>query len=166
MKLKGKCASVHKPLPTTLKSSSICLATLWNFNTTAYQNTKWQVMVWLNINLLPFDTFCQGSANCFARGPHKLQQLRARQLTYCGRFAIFHNRFPPNQQMFRKFIIFSLLTECIRGPYRMASQAGFGPRAIVWRPCILWMTTTCTYTLSFEALNLLDLCWFILARGA
>jgi len=39
-----------------------------------------------------------------------------------------------NQQIFRKYIIFSFLTECLRGPDETVSRAGFGPRAVVWRP--------------------------------
>jgi len=35
---------------------------------------------------------------------------------------------------FCKFILFSLLTKCLRGPDEMAWQAGFGLRAVVWRP--------------------------------
>jgi len=28
------------------------------------------------------------------------------------------------------------LAKCLRGPDEMASRAGFGPRAVVWRPLI------------------------------
>jgi len=34
-----------------------------------------------------------------------------------------------------KQIIFSFLKKCLREPDEMASLAGFGPRAVVWRPC-------------------------------
>ena len=43
--------------------------------------------------------------------------------------------------MFRTYIVFSLLTKCLCGRLKcicgqdgMASRAGFGPRAVVWRP--------------------------------
>jgi len=42
---------------------------------------------------------------------------------------------PPNQQMFVN-IHFPLLTKCLCMPDEMASRAGFGPSAIVWRPLI------------------------------
>ena len=40
----------------------------------------------------------------------------------------------PNQEMFHKYNIFSLLTKRLRGPVEMTLQNGFGPRAVVWRP--------------------------------
>jgi len=55
--------------------------------------------------------------------------------------------------MFRKYIIFSLLIKslcgCMKWPRRpdeMASRAGFGPRAIVWRP-LSYVKTSCTLCL-------------------
>jgi len=41
----------------------------------------------------------------------------------------------PNQHIFRKYNIFSLLAKCIAGG-AMASQVGFGPRAIVSRALV------------------------------
>ena len=41
-----------------------------------------------------------------------------------------------NQWIFRKYINFSLLTKCLRGQVEMASWAGSGPRAVVWRPLL------------------------------
>jgi len=46
----------------------------------------------------------------------------------------------PNQQIFRKYITSSILKKWLCGPDEMASQAGFGPRAVVWRP---WLKHSC-----------------------
>jgi len=39
-------------------------------------------------------------------------------------------------KVFRKCIIFSLQTKCLRGPDKTVWHAGFGPRAVVWRPLL------------------------------
>jgi len=42
--------------------------------------------------------------------------------------------FLPNQEILRKYIIFSLSTKSSRGSDEMVSRAGFGSQAVVWRP--------------------------------
>ena len=42
----------------------------------------------------------------------------------------------PNQQVFRKYIIFSVLTKSLREPDETASRAGVGPPAVVWKACL------------------------------
>jgi len=37
------------------------------------------------------------------------------------------------------YIIFSLLTKCLREPDKMSLRAVFGPRTVVWRPCFSLM---------------------------
>jgi len=75
----------------------------------------------------------QGSSNIFVRGLHKLlrNSSRAGHLAWCNYFGIgciLRN------QVFRKYLIFSLLTKRLRGSNEVASRAGFDPRAKVWRP--------------------------------
>ena len=55
-----------------------------------------------------------GSPNFFIRGPHKLIHNRSRaghltQLIVAGYVIL------PNQQVFRKYIIFSFMAKCLRG---------------------------------------------------
>jgi len=68
------------------------------------------------------------------QGPHKLlhNSPRAGHITESDYFGISY--IPPNQHIFRKYIIFSLLTRCLRGPDKMVLRAGFGQRAVVWSP--------------------------------
>jgi len=60
----------------------------------------------------------------------------------------------PNQQIFRS-ITFSILTKCLCGQDEMASQAGFGPRAVVWRP---WLNQCCVTVWSYV---MFIQCWSI-----
>jgi len=66
----------------------------------------------------------------------------------------------PNQQTFREYIFYQLLTKWFRGPDEMASRAGFGPWAVVWGPLFylktkLFAIFDITVTLfSFDALRL------------
>ena len=62
----------------------------------------------------------QGSPNFWER-PHKLlhNSSRARHLASCDFFGIYYNL--PNQQIFRKYIIFSLLAKYVLRPGEMAS---------------------------------------------
>jgi len=41
---------------------------------------------------------------------------------------------PPNQQISRNCITFSILAKYLHGPDEMASRAGCSPQAVVWRP--------------------------------
>ena len=76
----------------------------------------------------------QGSPNFFVRGPHKLLQKspRAGHRTQCDCFGISY--ILPNQQVFRKYNMFSLLTKWLCGTDEMTSRARFDPRVVVWRP--------------------------------
>jgi len=85
----------------------------------------------------------QGSPNFFVIGPHKLlhNSSMARHLPQWDCFGIWCAL--PNQQFVCKYIIFSFLTHCLCrqmkwlcGPDGRALQAGFGPRAVVWRPLV------------------------------
>jgi len=71
-----------------------------------------------------------GSLNFFATGPHKVLHKSSRAgLTNCDCFDIGYVTYTrPNQQTFRKYIVFPLMTKWLRGTDEMASRAAFGPR--------------------------------------
>jgi len=81
------------------------------------------------------------------RGPHKLlhNSPRAGHLTCCDCFGICCN--PPNQEVFRKYSIFSILTKRLRGP-KNGFAGWFCPRAVVWRPWITSWTILFRWTVS------------------
>jgi len=76
----------------------------------------------------------QGYPTFLIQGPHKLlhNSPRARHLTERDCFRISY--ILPNEQIFHKYIIFSLLTKCLCRLDEMALWAGFGRQAVVWRP--------------------------------
>jgi len=71
--------------------------------------------------------FCPRATNYYTtvRGPDILHNV-----IVSGRVTILP------KQIFRNYIIFLLLAKCVRGPDEMTSRAGFGPRAVVWRPLL------------------------------
>jgi len=73
----------------------------------------------------------QGSPDFFVRGPHKLlhNSSRAGHLTECDCFGICCIL---QYQLFVKILFFHCWKMSLR-PEEMASWAGFGPRAVVWR---------------------------------
>jgi len=76
----------------------------------------------------------QRSPKFFIRGQHKLLHKRPRPDILSNVFFFRYDTFYQTSKVFRQYTIFSLLTKCLRGPDKMASQAGFGPPAVVWRP--------------------------------
>jgi len=73
-----------------------------------------------------FNSYRPGLFQFFGRGPHKLlhNNSRAGHLAQCDFFGICYI---PNQHIFRKCIIFSLLAKCILRPGETASQVRFCP---------------------------------------
>jgi len=54
----------------------------------------------------------------------------------------------PNLQIFRKYIIFSLLAKCVLRPDEMTSKVRFGPRAVVGEPWYrLWREVVTAHTI-------------------
>ena len=74
-----------------------------------------------------YHSYKPGLSNFFGRGPHKLlhNSSRARHLVSCDFSGICY--ILPNQHIFRKYIMFSLLAKCIFRPGEMASQVRSWP---------------------------------------
>jgi len=66
---------------------------------------------------------------------------------------------------FCKLILFPLLTTCLCGQDKMASRAGFGPWAVVWRPLLYIMIITlsiyCFITGQFQTSGQIHICYCI-----
>jgi len=64
----------------------------------------------------------------------------------------------PNQQVFRRSIIFSFSTKCRCGPGETASWAGFGPGAVFWRRLSYRIRRNVSAGLHFHC-KILNLSW-------